>query len=345
VPFASIATDRLVIRAMTTADADALWERRNDPRVAEYQNWVHPYPREDAERIAREVAAMNGPENDEWWMAVLEDTSSGEQVGDLAVHLEWQGRSAEIGYNLDSDHWGKGYAVEACTALVDFLFDDVGVTRVFGMLHPDNRASAQVLERIGMLFEGHTRSSFWDGDEVSDDWIYGMLVEDRDAWRDRPVDRPAMVELREVTGRNFDDLYRLATHHSQRSFVAPMPKSLGAISVAETFEGEDIWAWPRGIYADGVPVGFAMVAMPKESNPDPEPYLWRLLIDRMHQRRGIASMALDLVEAEMRSMGHPAWKTSWIPGRGSPEPFYLARGFEPTGEVEEGEIVGRQVLG
>ena len=65
----------------------------------------------------------------------------------------------------------------------------------------------------------------------------------------------------------------------------------------------------------------------------------------MHQRRGIASLALDLVEAEMRSMGYPAWKTSWVPGRGSPESFYLARGFEPTGEVDHGEIVARRDLG
>ena len=46
------------------------------------------------------------------------------------------------------------------------------------MLHPDNPASAMVMERNGFLFEGHTRSSFWLGGEVSDDWIYGLLQPD-----------------------------------------------------------------------------------------------------------------------------------------------------------------------
>jgi len=274
---------------------------------------------------------------------VVEDAATGEQLGDLAVHLEWQRRSAEIGYNFMPDHWGKGYAVEACTALVDFLFDDLGVTRVFGMLHPDNRASARVLERLGMLFEGHTRSSFWDGDEVSDDWIYGMTVEDRDAWRDRPKGRPAAVRLEEVVWDRFDEVFGLETHRTQQSFVAPMPKSLAQAFVSVTAP-EKYTAWPRAVYADGVAVGFVMVAMPLESHDDPEPYLWRLLIDRMHQRRGIASIALGLVEDEMRSLGHTAWKTSWVPGRGSPEPFYLGLGFEPTGEVEGDEIVGRKEL-
>jgi RimJ/RimL family protein N-acetyltransferase len=341
--FDPIRTERLVIRGMTADDAEALWERRNDPQVSKYQNWEHPYPREDAERIARSVGESDDLAEDGWWMGVVENAATGEEVGDLAVHLEWQRRSAEIGYNFLPKHWGKGYAVEACTALVEYLFDGIGVTRVFGMLHPENRASAQVLERLGMVFEGHTRSSYWDGDEVSDDWIYGMLVEDRDAWRDRPRGRPSAVRLSEITWNEFDEIYALRTHKTQQSFVAPNPKSIAEAFVSTTAP-ENYTAWPRGIYADDEPAGFVMVAMPLESNEDKEPFLWRLLIDRMHQRRGIASMALALVEDEMRSLGHTAWKTSWIPGRGSPEPFYLGLGFEPTGEMEGDEIVGRKVL-
>ncbi|MDP2623568.1 MAG: GNAT family N-acetyltransferase, partial [Actinomycetota bacterium] len=95
------------------------------------------------------VGAPGGPRNDDWWMAIVEIAETGETVGDLVVHLESEGRTAEIGYTLASAHWRKGYATEATAALIEYLFETLGVTRVFGMLHPDNRASAMVLERSG----------------------------------------------------------------------------------------------------------------------------------------------------------------------------------------------------
>ena len=184
--FTPITTERLVIRSMVADDAKGLAERRSHPDVAEFQTWATPFSLVDAQALVESVMAMAGPENDEWWMASVCDRRSGAVVGDVGVSLSWEGRTAEVGYNFDPDHWGKGFAVEALDALVDYLFDDAGVTRVFGMLHPDNVASAQLLERTGFRFEGHTRSSFWKEDDLSDDWIYGMTRPDRDRWRAPP---------------------------------------------------------------------------------------------------------------------------------------------------------------
>ena len=285
---------------------------------------------------------MDGPANDDWWMASVVDPTTDEVIGDLAVHLTWGGRSAEIGYTLARAHWGKGYAVEATDALVAYLFDVAGVHRVTGMLHPDNRASAMVLERTGLLFEGHTRDSFWLADEVSDDWLYGMTRADWEAWRDRPRTPPGDVRLVEITPDTLMDVYRLVTHKSQESFVAPMPKSLAQALVPPTYEGHPLTPWYRAIDADGVLVGFVMLALSNEHQPDP--YLWRLLVDRMHQRRGIAGRALDLVEEEMRARGATALMVSWVDGKGSPAPFYEARGFSRTGEMDGDEAVARKEL-
>jgi RimJ/RimL family protein N-acetyltransferase len=339
--FEAIRTERLLIRQMTADDAESLWERRNEPDVAKYQNWSTPYPREDAERIAVGVGEMDGPENGEWWMASLED-ADGTVIGDLALHLSENGHTAEVGYTLHPDRWVQGYAVEALEALVAYLFETLDITRAFGMLHPDNPPSAQVLERVGMLFEGHTRKSFWLDGEVSDDWIYGMLREDWEAWRDRPRTPPQEVRLVEVTKENLRAVYDMVTHKTQENFVAPNPKSLVQGHMAKEYEGHPMEAWFRAIEADGDLVGFVMVAL--VDNADEPPFLWRLLIDRMHQRRGIAGMALDHVEEFLRSRGEETFLTSWIPGRGSPEPFYYGRGFVPTGEVHDEEIIGKKSL-
>jgi diamine N-acetyltransferase len=71
-------------------------------------------------------------------------------------------------------------------------------------------------------------------------------------------------------------------------------------------------------------------------------FLWRLLIDRRHQRTGYGTAALDAVVAYLRGRpGADALFTSAGQGEGSPQPFYERYGFVPTGDVLEGEVVLR----
>ena len=340
--FNPIRTGRLLIRPFVADDAPGLAARRNDPEVARLQTWELPYPLERAEKLVSGLVAMEGPTNEEWWMAVVADGETGEVLGDLALHLTWQGRTAELGYTLAREHWGKGYATEAVDALVEYLFEGLGVTRVFGMLHPDNVASAMVLERTGLLFEGHTRSSYWVGDEVSDDWIYGMTRADWETWRDRPRHPPETVGLIEVTTENEGKVSKLATHKTQEAFVAPMCWSFADALFPEVVDGAPVVPWMRAVVADDEIAGFVMLALRTEHHP--EPFLWRLLIDRRHQRRGIGGRALDLVSEECRRMGDSTLLTSWVEGRGSPRPFYLRNGFEPTGKIVDEETEARRQL-
>ncbi len=96
-------------------------------------------------------------------MATVVEAATDEVVGDLVLHPTNELRTAEVGYSLSTRHWGKGYAAEALEAFVAWIIEALPVTRLAGMLHPDNRASAMVLERTGFVFEGHTRLSFWFG--------------------------------------------------------------------------------------------------------------------------------------------------------------------------------------
>jgi RimJ/RimL family protein N-acetyltransferase len=341
--FTSIRTERLLIRPFRESDIDAYLARRSDPDVARYQDWELPYSRERAERVVKHQMTLAGPEEGEWWMAIVCDPDSGVVFGDVGAELSWQGRTAEVGYTFAKEHWGRGYAVEAVEALVEHLFEVIEVTRVCGMLHPDNPASAMVLERTGFLFEGHTRSSFWVGDELSDDWIYGMTRPDWEKWRGRPRHPPDEVQLVEITPENVAEVLALKTHRTQEEFVAPMLRSFADALIPEVVNGAPVVPWMRAVTADDEIVGFVMLALTTEHHP--EPYLWRLLVDRLHQRRGIGERALGLVIAECRRRGDRTLLTSWGEGRGSPRGFYIANGFEPTGEVVDGETEGRKQLG
>lgn len=337
--FTALRTPRLFVRAMQPSDTAALCERRNDPDVAKYQDWSMPYPLELAELLVAENAAMAGPTRGEWWMATIADHDDAIIFGDLALHLSEDGHTAEIGYTLARGGWGRGYAVEATEALVEYLFETVGVTRVEGKLHPDNPASAMVLERVGMVFEGHTKLSYWLDDDNSDDWIYGLVRDDWEAWRNRPRHRPDTVALVEITTDTMPTVRRLVTHKSQERFVSPVSASFADAMFPEVIDGAPVVPWMRAIEADGEPVGFVMVALTTDAHP--EPYLWRLLIDRVHQRRGIGRATLDVLIEQCRAWGDNTLLTSWVPGKGSPEPMYLGYGFVPTGEIVDEEIEGR----
>lgn len=340
--FTPLETDRLLIRAPVRDDAADLHARRNDPEVARLQSWTLPWPMDKAESLVDGAVTMGGPANDEWWMAIVTLRETGETLGDLAVFLSFESRVAEVGYTFASEHWGSGYAVEAVEALIEWLFADVGVKRIMGMIHPDNVASAQVLERTGFIHEGITRQSYWVGDEGSDDWIYGLLPEDWDKWKNRPRHLPDRVELVPITPDNAHPVYFLAPHRSQWRFVAPMEWSFADALIPEVYKGAPMVPWMRAVEADGELVAFVMLALVTDHHP--EPYLWRLMVDRLHQRRGIGSRILGLIEDECRSRGWKTLTTSWGEGRGSPRPFYLKHGFVPTGEIEDDETVARKQL-
>ncbi|MDY7101271.1 MAG: GNAT family N-acetyltransferase [Actinomycetota bacterium] len=336
-PFEPIRTERLVLRRPEPGDAEAAFVRRNLPEVARYQDWELPYTRERAEESTARAAAMDGPVDGEGWSITVVDAAQPDRIlGDLYLGLRWGGRSATIGFTFHPDHWGRGYATEAAQALCDHLFDDLGVLRVEATLHPDNVASARVLEACGMVFEGLTRESFWVGDECSDDMFYGMTRADRDAWRNRPRRRPERVELVPVTADNRQAVASLVTHRSQERLVAPMLGNFREILAPPSLDGAPLVPWYRAIEADGEIVGFLLAAAITEAHDNP--YLWRFLIDRMHQRRGVGSAALDRFEQWCRDEGARAIEVSWGQGPGSPEPLYRARGYEPSGKADGSEI-------
>jgi len=141
------------------------------------------------------------------------------------------------------------------------------------------------------------------------------------------------VSLREVTADTVRTICALTVAPSQQGFVAP-----NAVSIAEAYFTPA--AWFRAIYADETPVGFVML----ERDPERHEYgLWRFMIAEPFQRSGYGRRALEQVVDDIRSSDPDATEllTSWVPGPGGPEPFYVKFGFVPTGEVEEGELVGR----
>lgn len=169
-------TDRLVLRPLREDDVDTVVEYRNDPAVAEFQDWDLPVSRE---QVHREVASQAGwtdivpgePLN----IAVEHD---GELVGDLYVGLDVHGGVAEIGFTLRPLHQRRGYAFEAASALVSDLIERLDCHRIVAQLSPKNTRSAHLLERLGMHVESLAPKSYWCRGAWDDNLTYAMSDED-----------------------------------------------------------------------------------------------------------------------------------------------------------------------
>jgi RimJ/RimL family protein N-acetyltransferase len=329
---------RFVVRNFRIGDVEAHAANRNEDSTAEFQSWSLPYPIEKAEESITRFIELAKPTDGESFGYVIADPTTDAFIGDLAVHLEWAGRAAEIGFSLTPKSRGRGIATGAAGFIVQHLFDEVGVKRIHASLHPDNVASMMVLERLGFIYEGTARQSYWVDDVCTDDPQFGLLRNDWDSWNARIQTHPATVELQEVTHLNRDDVFRIESHRSQLRFIAPMANSAAhALAPDLDDNGGRLVPWMRAIVADGIVVGFVMVA--EQTSTFPLPMLWRLLIDRTHQRRGIGWKTLDLLARHFKAQGCQQLLVSWVPGRGSPEPMYLRYGFIPTGEVDGDELV------
>ncbi|MFE7352851.1 GNAT family N-acetyltransferase [Streptomyces sp. NPDC057543] len=145
------------------------------------------------------------------------------------------------------------------------------------------------------------------------------------------------VQLREITDDNRDAVRALRVRRDQKQFVASVSKSL-----KEATKKPEANPWYRALYRDDEPVGFVMLSWKPPAGPyKGRHFIWRLLVDKRYQGRGIGREALTQISALVRTDGATELLTSYEPGDGEPWPFYQKFGFEPTGEIDDGEIVLR----
>lgn len=145
------------------------------------------------------------------------------------------------------------------------------------------------------------------------------------------------VSLREITVDNIDAVLALRITAQQSAFVTDVESSMR--EAAEDVDGRAVmWA----VSAGETPVGFVMVSDEVDAPGYISHYLWKLLIDEKHQRRGYGTAVLGLVAERFRSRGATTMWTSAGPGAGSPIPFYERYGFVRTGQVVfDGEVLLR----
>jgi RimJ/RimL family protein N-acetyltransferase len=174
-------TDRLLLRPLRPADADALFAIHADPEFARF--WSSPPWTERAQAEALIAQDALDLASGEHLRLGIERREDGVLLGSCTLFkIHATNRRAELGYGLGPAHWGGGYAQEAVRALLDFGFaaDGLNLHRVEADIDPDNQASARLLQRLGFRLEGRLRERWIVGGVVSDSAMYGLLQRE---WR------------------------------------------------------------------------------------------------------------------------------------------------------------------
>ena len=175
----TIDTARLHLRWLDQRDVFAHYGMFSDPELLRYwssEPWTELAQAEDSIRQTLDDYASGGAIR---LGIVLRE--SGELIGNCALyHFFPQNRRADTGYILTRPHWGKGYLIEAMTALLNYGFEDLDLNRVEADIDPRNTASAKALERLKFRKEGYMRERWIVGGEVCDTAFYGLLRSD---WR------------------------------------------------------------------------------------------------------------------------------------------------------------------
>jgi RimJ/RimL family protein N-acetyltransferase len=175
-----IDTERLILREFRAADTPLMTAYWSDPRYQRYYAEVEDITAMVRELVGRFVAAQGAQPRLAWQLAVVRRADR-RMIGNCGIRVNDPAlKEANIGYELNPDYWGRGYATEAARAIVRFGFEGLALHRIWAECVADNLGSARVLEKLGMQREAHFREHQWYKQRWWDTYIYAIL--DRD-WR------------------------------------------------------------------------------------------------------------------------------------------------------------------
>ncbi len=156
----TLETERLILRKFKASDAYAMYEGWcRDERVTQYVTWLpHKRIEETKALVNMWLEAYEKPHT---YRYVIVEKAHNKPIGSIdCVGFSLRSESCEIGYCLDANYWGKGLMTEAFKRVIEYLFEEVGINRLFGRYVVSNPGSKKVMEKAGMTFEGFQREAF-----------------------------------------------------------------------------------------------------------------------------------------------------------------------------------------
>lgn len=166
-----------VLRPWREEDAEAVAAAANNPRIAaNLRNaFPSPYTLADAAWYVGDCIARG--EDRQLTRAIV---IGGRAAGSIGVFVkdDVYEKSAELGYWLAEEHWGRGVMTEAVRQICRMAFARFDLLRIFAEPFAENRGSRRVLEKAGFAYEGTMRNGVFKNGQVRSYCMYALLREE-----------------------------------------------------------------------------------------------------------------------------------------------------------------------
>jgi ribosomal-protein-alanine N-acetyltransferase len=171
-------TERLILRRYVMEDAEAMFRNWvNDPDVTRFLTWK-PHGSIDVTRkiLLSDISKYENMSHYQW--AVV-PKSLNEPIGGInVVRIDESCHSFEIAFRIGKAWWNQGFASEALTAVIKFLFEQVGANRIAAAHDTRNPNSGAVMRKCAMSYEGTLRQSGCNNQGLYDAAHFAILAED-----------------------------------------------------------------------------------------------------------------------------------------------------------------------
>ncbi len=173
-----IETNRLILRKVKKSDAVKMYRNwQSDERVTRYLSWK-PYPNvETSYMITHKWLESYKDKSFYLWVMVLKDGNI--PIGTISAMKgseDWS--MSVIGYCIGVEWWNKGYTTEAMQAVMDYMFNRIGVNKIMAYCDKLNVASYKVMLKNGLKYEGMHYNYQLREDYTCDAVICSVLKED-----------------------------------------------------------------------------------------------------------------------------------------------------------------------
>jgi len=175
-------TERLFLRPMLKSDAEQVFSYRADSETNKYQGWIPKTIADVHSFIESRVSPILNIQGT-WFQFVVLKTENNEIIGDVGLHFfDRENKQVELGCTIDKKYQKLGFATEAMSEVMHFLFLELNKHRIITSIDPRNVASINLGTKLGMRQEAHFKESIRQNGVWVDDLIYAIL---RSEWEEQ----------------------------------------------------------------------------------------------------------------------------------------------------------------
>lgn len=162
------------IRKWALSDAKELAAALSNKKVQDNLRDGLPYPYTEQDGTDYISAMLSADENETFAFAIAVNEKV---VGSIGIFRQGNihRQTAELGYYIAEEYWGKGIMTEAVKQICGYIFDKSDIIRIYAEPFAYNAASCRVLEKAGFQYEGTLRNNAVKNGEIIDMKMYSLL--------------------------------------------------------------------------------------------------------------------------------------------------------------------------